>query len=141
MISQTCSACGCTIGEAALRSTQVVRRGTRVYCAECAKLIMAPDELLFAAGRTGRQPQPPPRPAAGGPPSPGPKVISAVRFSRGGEIVDKVRISAQGRAPAAPPASPAPPPPPPPPAPSEQAKDDDWLKDPLQDDDFADLNE
>jgi hypothetical protein len=44
-IGQKCAACGCIVPEAQLKSGKAVLKGTRLYCAECASLILEPSDV------------------------------------------------------------------------------------------------
>jgi hypothetical protein len=103
-----CSACGCDVDESALNTKGVVQHGSRIYCAECASLIMSPEEQQSQPPQ-----QAPARVAAGAAKPRAPKIISAVRSTGGKEIVEEFKIAtgAQARVapkPAAPPAKSAP---------------------------------
>jgi hypothetical protein len=88
--SQTCAACGCDVPEIALRSGRALRHGSRVYCNECANLIMSPEERAAASG-VGLM-------AAGQPE----QKVKSTRMADGIEVVEEFRISAGPLAPVVP---------------------------------------
>ena len=61
-LSETCGACGCDLTGASGGADGAIRHGNTVYCAECARLILSPEELVPAKPAGAARPQVPAKP-------------------------------------------------------------------------------